>query len=208
MSRILVWDAPTRVGHWLMAGSFAVAFVTGDSEAWRNVHVVAGYVFLATIVFRLAWGLIGTRYARFGSFVQPPAAVTGYAKSLLTGRPQHWVGHNPAGGYAILAMLILGLLAAATGILHYAGIAGDLFEEVHEAMANLALAVVAVHLVGVAVGRRTCPPRWSPATSVASSPTRSAARFGSLHWFWWRGSGSRPRGCALHSAEKSPGRRI
>ena len=51
MSRILVWDAPTRVGHWLMAGSFAVAFVTGDSEAWRNVHLVAGYVFLATIVF-------------------------------------------------------------------------------------------------------------------------------------------------------------
>jgi cytochrome b len=152
MSRILVWDAPTRVGHWLMAGSFAVAFVTGDSEAWRNLHVVAGYTFLATIVFRAVWGLIGTRYARFGSFVQPPGAVTGYAKSLLTGRPQHWVGHNPAGGYAILAMLILGLLTAATGILHYAGIAGDLFEEVHEAMANLALAVVAVHLVGVAVG--------------------------------------------------------
>jgi cytochrome b len=97
MSRILVWDLPVRLGHWTLAGSFLIAYATGDSEAWRNVHVAAGLVFAATIAFRILWGLAGTRYARFSSFVRGPGAVFAYLRSLLTLNPQHWTGHNPAG---------------------------------------------------------------------------------------------------------------
>ena len=60
-----MWDWPTRIGHWLLAGSFALAWLTSESESWRNVHVASGYLFGAVIAFRLVWGLVGTRYARF-----------------------------------------------------------------------------------------------------------------------------------------------
>jgi len=152
MNRILVWDVPVRLGHWTLAASFALAWLTAESEAWRNVHVAAGYVFAATIVFRLAWGLVGTRYARFSSFVRGPKAVFSYLGSLLTTRPQHWVGHNPAGGWAILALLGLGLVTALSGIAAYNDFGGELFEELHEGAASAALALVGLHLAGVLVG--------------------------------------------------------
>ena len=70
---VLVWDAPTRVGHWLIALSFAGAWLTAESERWRLVHVTLGYTLAALVVFRLVWGLVGTRHARFASFVRGPA---------------------------------------------------------------------------------------------------------------------------------------
>lgn len=152
MNRILVWDLPVRMGHWLMALSFLLAYLTAESEAWRNVHVTAGYTFGAIVLFRLFWGVAGTRYARFSSFVRGPGKVMGYLKGLFTGRPQHWVGHNPAGGYAILALLALGLGTAASGLAVYNDFGGEWFEEMHEAVANGMLLLVGIHLAGVAVG--------------------------------------------------------
>lgn len=152
MSRILVWDLPVRLGHWLMAGAFAVAWLTGDSEAWRNVHVVAGYLFAALVAFRLVWGVVGSRHARFADFVRLPGSALGYVKAMLAGRPQHWVGHNPAGGYAILALLALGAATAGSGLANYLEIGGELFEELHEAAGNAMLLVVLLHLAGVAAG--------------------------------------------------------
>ena len=149
---ILVWDLPVRLGHWLMAGGFALAWLTAESETWRLVHVLAGGMVVAVALFRLAWGLVGSRHARFGSFVRGPMAALGYLKSLATGRPQHWVGHNPAGGWAILALLALALLTGGAGWLSYQDLAGEWLEEVHEALASAMLAVVAIHLAGVAVG--------------------------------------------------------
>src|SRR5574340_1169366 len=64
----LVWDWPVRTFHWLLVGAFASAFVTAESESWRHVHVFAGYLAGALVVFRLLWGAVGTRYARFASF--------------------------------------------------------------------------------------------------------------------------------------------
>ena len=117
-SRILVWDAPTRVFHWALALSFVGAFVTADSERLRDVHVVLGYTVFGLIAFRLIWGVVGTRYARFTSFAFGPRAVVAYLKSLLTLRPQHFLGHNPAGSIAIYALLALGLLTGLTGYAH------------------------------------------------------------------------------------------
>lgn len=152
MSKILVWDLPVRLGHWTLAGSFALAYATGDSEAWRNVHVAAGLVFAATIAFRILWGLAGTRYARFSSFVRGPGTVLEYLRSLLTLNPQHWTGHNPAGGWAILALLGFGMVTALSGLAAYNEFGGEWLEEVHEGIAGAMLALVGVHLAGVLVG--------------------------------------------------------
>ena len=150
-SRILVWDAPTRVFHWALALSFIGAFVTADSERLRDVHVVLGYTVFGLIAFRLIWGFVGTRYARFGSFAFGPTAVADYLRSLLTLRPQHFLGHNPAGSVAIYALLALGLLAALTGYAHYNELGGGWLEDLHEGLANAMLAVVFVHVAGVVV---------------------------------------------------------
>ena len=150
-SRILVWDAPTRVFHWALALSFVGAFVTADSERLRDVHVVLGYTVFGLIAFRLIWGVVGTRYARFTSFAFGPRAVVAYLKSLLTLRPQHFLGHNPAGSIAIYALLALGLLTGLTGYAHYNELGGEWLEDLHEGLANAMLAVVFVHIAGVIV---------------------------------------------------------
>lgn len=148
---VLVWDVPVRVFHWLLAFSFAGAYITAESERWRLVHVTLGYTVAGLVVFRLLWGLFGTRHARFGDFVRGPRAVVHYLGSLLRGRPEHHVGHNPAGALAIVGLLGLALLVAATGWANYNEIGGDLLEELHEGAANLMLGIVVVHVAGVLV---------------------------------------------------------
>ncbi len=155
MQKILVWDLPSRLGHWLLVGGFVVAWLTGDSEVWRYVHAVAGGVVTAVVAFRLTWGLVGTRHARFTDFVRGPKAALGYLMSILSGSPQHHAGHNPAGAFAVLALLVLGLLSGVSGWLVYQDQWGDWLEEVHEFGANLMLLVVFLHLAGVAVGSFT-----------------------------------------------------
>lgn len=152
LQRILVWDFPTRIFHWSLALSFAGAWLTAESERYRDIHVMLGYTLLGLIVFRLLWGFLGSRYARFDSFLYGPQKVLGYLRSLLTAHPQHYVGHNPAGSWAIFLLLGLGLLAGVSGILLFNEIGGEeMFEEIHEVAANLMLAVVAMHIAGVAV---------------------------------------------------------
>ncbi|MDD5364359.1 MAG: cytochrome b/b6 domain-containing protein [Gallionellaceae bacterium] len=152
MQRILVWDWPTRIGHWVMAIAFLIAYVTGESEEWRLVHVWAGGTLAGVVVFRLIWGLIGSRHARFFSFIRSPRAARDYLLGLLHGNTEHHTGHNPAGGYAILALLVLGLATAATGWPVYQDIGGEWLGELHEGVVNAMLAVVLIHLAGVLVG--------------------------------------------------------
>jgi cytochrome b len=111
---VRVWDAPVRIFHWLMVLSFAGAWLTAESERWRLVHVTLGYTMAGLVVFRLVWGVVGTRHARFADFVRGPAAVGRYLRSLLQRRPEPHAGHNPAGGWAILALLVLAVLATPT----------------------------------------------------------------------------------------------
>ena len=151
--RIRVWDLPTRLFHWLLAASFAGAWLTADSERWINVHTTLGYAFAGLIAFRLVWGLVGPRYARFSSFVRGPGAVKRYLLSLLTLRPEHHVGHNPAGGAMVIALLLM--LGVITGTGHL--MTTDAFwgvkwvEELHELAANLTLGLIALHVLGVLV---------------------------------------------------------
>jgi cytochrome b len=150
-NRVLVWDLPTRLFHWLLALSFAGAFLTADSERQRDIHVLLGYTFAGLIAFRLAWGIAGTRYARFRSFGFAPREIGRYLGSLLSGAPRRYLGHNPAGSVAIFLLLGLGAAIAASGITMFNGIDGDGLEELHEGAANAMLAVVFVHVAGVLV---------------------------------------------------------
>lgn len=153
---ILVWDLPTRLFHWLFAGSFAGAWLTSESEGLAPLHVALGYTLMALVAFRLVWGLAGSRHARFASFMSGPAAALRYLQSLRAGTPEHHAGHNPAGALAIAALLLLGAMTAGVGLALQVGLGGEglehLLKETHEALASLMLGVVGVHLAGVALG--------------------------------------------------------
>ncbi|MBB5510454.1 cytochrome b/b6 domain-containing protein [Paraburkholderia atlantica] len=148
---ILVWDAPVRVFHWLFTVCFAGAWLTAESEHWRLVHVTLGYTAGGLVIFRLAWGVIGTRYARFSSFVRGPARVSRYMLGLLHGHPQRYIGHNPAGAVAIVAMLASACALTITGWASYNDTGGTWLRELHEGVANVMLMLVGVHITGVVV---------------------------------------------------------
>lgn len=159
---VQVWDPLVRVFHWTLAGAFLVAWVTAEDD-FADVHVLAGYTILALVAFRLVWGVVGTRHARFSSFVRGPRAVLAYLKDMARLRAHATVGHNPAAG-AMVLMLLLGLtLTGLTGLMLYGAeesagpLAGlmapfgafeDAFEEVHEFLAGFTLGLVGLHVAG------------------------------------------------------------
>ena len=160
----LIWDLPTRLFHWALVASFALAWLTAESDEWLGVHVFCGYLMLGLIGFRLVWGLAGSHFARFANFWFSPQEALAYLNEVLRGRAARHVGHNPTGSLAIYIMLALSLALGATGILtlgaeEQQGLAagwfsfaqGHFFKEVHEWATNLTLLVVGVHVVGVVV---------------------------------------------------------
>ena len=146
---ILVWDVPTRVFHWLLALSFIGAYLTAESERYRDIHVLLGYTLLGLIAFRLLWGIFGTRYAQFRSFLFKPGEIIAYLLSLTKGKPAHYVGHNPVGSVAIWLLLTLGISSGVTGVILFQDAGGDTVEELHELTSNGMLAVVLIHIAGV-----------------------------------------------------------
>lgn len=119
---VYVWDRYVRIAHWTLAAAFFTAYLSGEEESL--VHVYAGYLVGALVVSRVVWGVIGTRHARFTDFVRPPAAAIGYLRSLVGGAVVHYRGHNPAGGWMVIALL-LGLgVTVATGLKVY-GLEGE-----------------------------------------------------------------------------------
>lgn len=149
LRKVLIWDAPVRVFHWLMVLSFAGAYLTAESERWRLVHVTLGYTMVGLVAFRLLWGWVGTRHARFASFVHGPAAIARYLRGLVGGRPEHYAGHNPAGALAIIALLGMTLVVTTAGWATYNEVGGHWLEELHEGAANVMLGIVGVHVAGV-----------------------------------------------------------
>jgi cytochrome b len=149
--RTLVWDLPVRVFHWALVLSFAGAYLTAESERWRDVHVLLGYTAGALVIFRILWGIVGTRYARFAAFIYRPAELVAYVRSLLAHRPKHYVGHNPAGALAIFGLLALLVVTVVTGWAAFMEVGPRAMEDIHEVVGNLALALVFVHVAGVIV---------------------------------------------------------
>lgn len=170
-NEIKVWDPLVRIFHWSLVVTFFIAYLSGDE--WESLHVTAGYIVAGLVAFRLVWGLIGTRHARFTDFVFSPATVITYLKELAAHRARRYLGHNPAGGWMVVALLASLALTTLTGMMAHGtftvalnvvspamahddeGEEGDegeeIFEELHEFFANFTLLLVAVHVAGVLV---------------------------------------------------------
>ena len=114
--RIKVWDRAVRIFHWSLVAGFAVAWLSAETLApGSEIHEIAGYVVAALVVFRLVWGLIGGRYARFAQFVRGPAVTLSYMRDMLARRERRYLGHNPAGAAMIVALLVMLAGTALTG---------------------------------------------------------------------------------------------
>lgn len=140
-----------RVLHWTLAASVAAAWLT--REGWGRWHEWIGYAALALVALRIAWGFVGTRYARFAQFVRGPAAVLRYAgRFLARSEPRH-LGHNPLGGWMIVALVVNVVLAGASGWLYttdsYWGV--EWVANLHDALSTSLLVLIALHVAGVAI---------------------------------------------------------
>lgn len=157
---IKVWDLPVRIFHWLLVAAFVTAYVTEDD--FLTLHVWAGYLVIALLIFRLIWGFIGNEYAQFKNFICCPALSFTYLKEVLARKSKRYIGHNPAGAAMIVLLLASLLLTTFTGLCVYAAdqnaglFAGmisaeneKVWEEVHEFFANFSLFLVLIHIAGV-----------------------------------------------------------
>lgn len=158
--QLYVWDPFVRAFHWLLVTGFAVAYLTEDDLL--TVHVWAGYAVGILIVARILWGFLGSAHARFTDFVYDPATTLAYVRQLVRMRGRRYLGHSPGGGYMVIALLVFVAATVVSGLIVYggdqgagplAGIVskdtGEALEEVHELLANIALALIFIHVSAV-----------------------------------------------------------
>jgi len=162
---VRVWDPLVRMFHWGLAGSFAIAFLTEDDLL--ALHVWAGYLILGLIFIRVLWGFVGTRHARWSDFVKQPTEIFTYLKATIRSRAARYLGHNPAGGAMVVALMLSVTLTGLSGLAVYGAqeLSGPMapllsglsegwahaLEDIHEVVANLTLLLVLLHLAGVAL---------------------------------------------------------
>ncbi len=160
---VLVWDLPTRLFHWSIAVLVVICVVTGKLGLdWLNVHMIGGYGVLTLVFFRLVWGFVGGRHARFTSFVRGPAAVWRHCVGMFKKDAPRHLGHNPLGGWSVMAMLGALLLQASTGLFASDDIftegplyplaskaASDLLTRVHRWNADAIIVLVAIHVLAI-----------------------------------------------------------
>lgn len=150
-----VVDAPTRMAHWLFAASFTGAYLTGDSESWRTVHVTLGYTMAVVLGFRLLYGLFGPPQARLSLMWRRLGALPAWLRELLASRALAAVpwqkGATLGLGLSVAALLALAVPLALSGYATHDEWGGEWLEELHEFFANAALGLVLLHLGLLAV---------------------------------------------------------
>jgi cytochrome b len=146
---VRVWDPAVRTFHWALATSILVAWFTSDE--WKSAHIWIGYLAAALVAFRVVWGFTGSPYARFRSFLHSPVTVARYVAAMVTGRERRYLGHNPAGGAMIVALLATVILLGLTGWMQtldrFWG--EEWLEDLHELLADGLLVLIAAHVAGV-----------------------------------------------------------
>jgi len=146
---VRVWDPAVRAFHWGLATSILVAWLTSDE--WKSAHIWVGYLATALVVFRVFWGFTGSPSARFRSFLHSPVTVARHIVGMVTGREKRYLGHNPAGGAMIVALLVTVMLLGLTGWMQtldrFWG--EEWLEESHELLADGLLVLIAAHVAGV-----------------------------------------------------------
>ncbi|MDD2702297.1 MAG: cytochrome b/b6 domain-containing protein [Sideroxydans sp.] len=166
-TQVKVWDVPVRLFHWSLVAGFATAYLSAELHK-MTVHVWMGYALIALLLFRLVWGFTGSRYARFKSFIFSPQETLAYVRSIRSGQPRHYYGHNPAGALMVFALLALLLAIFVSGLVTLAVIdfEGPLlflansvsdetayfFRHAHDLLVKLALLLIPLHLLGVVSG--------------------------------------------------------
>lgn len=160
---IRVWDLPTRLFHWLLVLLVIASFITGKvGGTWMQYHKWSGYTIFALLGFRLVWGFIGGNHARFRAFVRGPAAVLHYSRTLLRREAPKHLGHNPLGGWSVIAMLTVLLVQTITGLFANDDIftegplypwvskaTSDWLTRVHKLNQLIILVLVGVHIMAV-----------------------------------------------------------
>lgn len=147
-----IWDLPTRVFHWTLVLCFAGAWLTAESERTQLLHITLGYCAGALVAWRLVWGIAGSRYALFSDFVRSPQAALRYLRAYLPGRteaPRRYLGHNPAGAWAVLGLLALVAAAVASGWWAYQSGAPESAGQLHEVLTHALLILVGLHVLAV-----------------------------------------------------------
>jgi cytochrome b len=161
--QLKVWDVPVRLFHWALVLLFAFMFFSGKSGSdWMEWHMRSGYAILALVLFRILWGFAGSTHARFSSFLAGPSACIAFARKLLARAPAHSAGHNPLGGWMVLAMLLALLVQTGTGLfanddlLSVGPLAAliskatsDQISRIHSWNFNLLLLLAGLHLIAV-----------------------------------------------------------
>ena len=146
---VRVWDPAVRAFHWGLATSILVAWLTADE--WKSAHIWIGYLAAGLVAFRVVWGFTGSPYARFRSFLHSPVIVTRHIAEMVTGREKRYLGHNPAGGAMIVALLATVIMLGLTGWMQTL----DRFwgegwlEDLHELLADGLLVLITAHIAGV-----------------------------------------------------------
>ncbi|MFA5119731.1 cytochrome b/b6 domain-containing protein [Zavarzinia sp.] len=146
---VTVWDPLVRLFHWSLVSAMAIVWLDEDGEI---LHRVAGYAALGLVGFRLIWGLIGPRHARFIDFLQPPGFALRYLIAEFQGRGRRYLGHNPAGGIMVVVLMAL---IAATAVTGWMSVTDAFFGdysviEAHKILSNVLLGCIGLHLAGVA----------------------------------------------------------
>jgi cytochrome b len=148
--RVRVWDPLVRSGHWTLVLCVLAAWATRHQPGpW---HEWFGYAVLGVVGIRVVWGWCGTRHARFGDFVQGPRITLDYARAVLARAEPATLGHNPLGGWMVVALLSTLGLVCGTGWLYttdrYWGV--EWVETLHGSLTDLLMVLVALHVAGVA----------------------------------------------------------
>lgn len=153
MKKIRVYDLPTTIFHWIFAILFLTAFgitkVVDDESALFTFHMLIGIMLFAVVVWRITWGFVGSKYARFSSFQLNPKDLLIYFRDFFTTKTKRYLGHNPASSWAAIIMFILALGLGLTGYMMAQGTGKDFYEDIHELMANAFIIVVIFHVVGI-----------------------------------------------------------
>jgi cytochrome b len=151
MPRVLIWDFPTRIFHWLLTIGFfvsaTISLAADDDGPLFSVHMIIGIMLGVLVLLRIVWGFVGTRYARFSSFLFSPQSLLRYLFGAMNGSATRSIGHNAGSSYGIFTMPGLVLMTGVTGLMISNG--NEAAEELHEVASYLLMAVVAVHIVGV-----------------------------------------------------------
>ena len=152
MNRVVVWDLPTRVFHWLFTGtlvaSLGIALIADDKSSVFQLHMLLGLIAAFMVLLRMVWGLVGSQYARFGSFLFGSRAFVDYLLGVVRGTGERHIGHNPGSAYSIYVMLLMSLGLALSGLLMSSWKA---LEELHEVMAYALLVAAGAHIAGIVV---------------------------------------------------------